>query len=136
MEKILLNLAQQHFRYVLDIITNQPQITHDTRESENRHFYSWNQRNSSKYVENNKKDIHIKGDALGDQYDLVNDFVIEKLTEQTEYWYQYFDGKSVYIGSRGNKDFYRTISGLESVHVKLPWPRIFEAELEPHLIVE
>ncbi|WHY77206.1 DUF4127 family protein [Neobacillus sp. WH10] len=71
--------------------------------------------------------------SLGDKYDIVNNFVKEKLTKETEYWYQYFDGKKVYIGSRGTKDFYKTISSLESVHVKLPWPRIFEAELEPHL---
>ncbi|MFS0864625.1 DUF4127 family protein [Fredinandcohnia sp. 179-A 10B2 NHS] len=70
---------------------------------------------------------------LGDKYDLVNDFVKENLTVETEKWYQYFDGKKVYIGSRGNKDFYKTITDLESVHVKLPWPRIFEAELEPEL---
>ncbi|MEH7355974.1 DUF4127 family protein [Neobacillus drentensis] len=71
--------------------------------------------------------------SLGDKYDIVNNFVKEKLTKETEYWYQYFDSKKVYIGSRGTKDFYKTISSLESVHVKLPWPRIFEAELEPHL---
>lgn len=74
--------------------------------------------------------------SLGDKYDLVNNFVKENLTKETEYWYQYFDGKKVYIGSRGTKEFYKTISSLESVHVKLPWPRIFEAELEPHLILE
>ncbi|MFZ7945929.1 DUF4127 family protein [Neobacillus sp. 19] len=74
--------------------------------------------------------------ALDDKYDLVNDFVKEKLTKETEFWYQYFDGKKVYIGSRGKKDFYQTISSLESVDVKLPWPRIFEAELEPHLMLE
>ncbi|WP_066307533.1 DUF4127 family protein [Bacillus sp. FJAT-29814] len=73
---------------------------------------------------------------LGAHYDQVNRFVQEKLTEQTEYWYQYFDGKQVYIGSRGNKDFYKTISSLESVHVKLPWPRIFEAELEPTITLK
>ncbi|MFF2449105.1 DUF4127 family protein [Neobacillus sp. NPDC058068] len=71
--------------------------------------------------------------SLGDKYDQVNSFVKEKLTKETEYWYQYFDGKQIYIGSRGNKDFYKTISSLERVHVKLPWPRIFEAELEPTL---
>jgi hypothetical protein len=70
---------------------------------------------------------------LGANYDLVNQFVKEKLTAETEKWYQYFDGKEVYIGSRGNKDFFKTISSLESVHVNLPWPRIFEAELEPEL---
>lgn len=70
---------------------------------------------------------------LGEKYDLVNTFVQEKLTLETEKWYQHFDRKKVYIGSRGNKDFYKTISELESVHVKLPWPRIFEAELEPEL---
>lgn len=73
---------------------------------------------------------------LGEHYGKVNSFVQEKLTEQTELWYQYFDGKQVYIGSRGNKDFYKTISSLESVHVKLPWPRIFEAELEPSLVLK
>lgn len=73
---------------------------------------------------------------LGNKYDLVNQFVKEKLTAETEKWYQYFDGKEVYIGSRGNKDFYKTISSLDSVHVKLPWPRIFEAELEPELELE
>ncbi|WP_243354879.1 DUF4127 family protein [Bacillus litorisediminis] len=70
---------------------------------------------------------------LGANYELVNSFVKEKLTAETEKWYQYFDGKEVYIGSRGNQDFYMTISKLEGVHVKLPWPRIFEAELEPEL---
>ncbi len=70
---------------------------------------------------------------LGDKYDPVNDFVVEKLTSETENWYQNFNGKKIYIGSRGNKDFYKTIESLESVHVKLTWPRIFEAELEPEL---
>jgi Protein of unknown function (DUF4127) len=68
---------------------------------------------------------------LGDNYSAVNDFVVEKLTAETEKWYQHFDGKKVYIGSRGSKNFYKTIDSLERVHVKLPWPRIFEAELEP-----
>jgi hypothetical protein len=70
---------------------------------------------------------------LGNKYETVNNFVKEKLTIETEKWYQHFDQKKVYIGSRGNKDFYKTISSLDSVHVKLPWPRIFEAELEPGL---
>lgn len=73
---------------------------------------------------------------LGNKYDLVNSFVKEKLTAETEKWYQYFDEKEVYIGSRGNKDIYKTISTLENVHVNLPWPRIFEAELEPELELE
>lgn len=71
--------------------------------------------------------------ALGDHYDQVNAFVDEHLVAETEKWYRYFDGKKVLIGHRGNKDFYSTISGLTDVYVKLPWPRIFEAELEPHL---
>ncbi len=70
---------------------------------------------------------------LGEDYQEVNEFVKNNLTEQTENWYQHFDGKSVYIGSRGNKDFYNTITELEDVHVELPWPRTFEAELEPTL---
>jgi hypothetical protein len=70
---------------------------------------------------------------LGNKYDLVNHYVKEKLTAETQQWYQHFDDKEVYIGSRGKKDFYKTISSLESVHVNLPWPRIFEAELEPEL---
>lgn len=70
---------------------------------------------------------------LGNKYELVNNFVKERLTIETEKWYQHFDQKKVYIGSRGNKDFYKTISSLDSVHIKLPWPRIFEAELEPGL---
>jgi hypothetical protein len=70
---------------------------------------------------------------LGPNYMLVNNFVKENLTAETEKWYQYFDGKEVYIGSRGKKDFFKTISSLESVHVNLTWPRIFEAELEPEL---
>ncbi|MEK3889423.1 DUF4127 family protein [Bacillus sp. FSL K6-3431] len=73
---------------------------------------------------------------LGDKYEPVNDFVVDKLTSETENWYQYFNGKKVYIGSRGNKAFYKTIASLESVHVKLPWPRIFEAELEPELTLK
>src|SRR5690606_4655918 len=70
---------------------------------------------------------------LGNHYEQVNNFVNEKLTSETEKWYEHFDGKKVYIGSRGNKAFYKTITSLEYVHVKLPWPRIFEAELEPEL---
>lgn len=73
---------------------------------------------------------------LGSNYEAVNNFVVEKLTAETEKWYQQFDGKKVYIGSRGNKAFYKTITSLESVHVKLPWPRIFEAELEPQIELE
>ncbi|MCP8615911.1 DUF4127 family protein [Salirhabdus salicampi] len=70
---------------------------------------------------------------LGTYYDVVNDFVIENLTAETEKWYNHFDGKQVYIGTRGEKDFYRTIDRLVDVHVQLPWPRTFEAELEPTL---
>lgn len=70
---------------------------------------------------------------LGNHYEQVNNFVTEKLILETEKWYLHFDNKKVYIGSRGNKDFYKTISSLENVQVKLPWPRIFEAELEPEL---
>ncbi|PLR78688.1 hypothetical protein CU633_03805 [Bacillus sp. V3-13] len=70
---------------------------------------------------------------LGNKYEPVNNFVIEQLTAETEKWYQHFDGKRVYIGSRGNKDFYKKITSLADVHVKLPWPRIFEAELEPEI---
>ncbi|MDQ0340553.1 hypothetical protein J2S00_003377 [Caldalkalibacillus uzonensis] len=73
---------------------------------------------------------------LGDHYDEVNGFVQEQLKSETENYFEHFAGKEVYIGSRGNKDFYATISKLEDVHVKLPWPRIFEAELEPILILE
>ncbi|GGA91986.1 DUF4127 family protein [Ornithinibacillus halotolerans] len=70
---------------------------------------------------------------LVEHYDVVNQFVTEQLTAETLNWYSHFDGKRVYIGSRGNKDFYSTIEGLESIHVELPWPRTFEAELEPIL---
>jgi hypothetical protein len=73
---------------------------------------------------------------LGDKYELVNRFVERKLTAETEKWYQYFEGKEVYIGSRGKRDFHKTISSLEAVHVKLPWPRIFEAELEPEITLQ
>ncbi|UFT98835.1 DUF4127 family protein [Radiobacillus kanasensis] len=70
---------------------------------------------------------------LGENYEAVNQFVKEKLISETEKWYEYFDGKQVYIGSRGNKDFYSTIKDLEKVHVELPWPRTFETELETEL---
>jgi hypothetical protein len=71
---------------------------------------------------------------LGESYDEVNGFVQEHLTRETETWYHnYFAGKKVYVGSRGNKDFYATIGHLVNVHVQLPWPRTFEAELEPEL---
>lgn len=70
---------------------------------------------------------------LGEDYDTVNRFVRERLTDVTEAWFEKFEGKKVYIGSRGNKDFYTTIKNLESVHVELPWPRTFETELEPEL---
>lgn len=80
----------------------------------------------------------IGGDQwnLVQHYDVVNQFVQEQLTEETLNWYSHFDGKKVYIGSRGNKDFYSTIDALESVHIELPWPRTFEAELEPKLILK
>ncbi|WHY61480.1 DUF4127 family protein [Cytobacillus firmus] len=71
--------------------------------------------------------------GLGEDYDLVNQFVHDQLTLETQKWFEHFEGKHVYIGKRGNKKFYRTINSLESVHVKLPWPRIFEAELEPEV---
>ncbi|QKY70217.1 DUF4127 family protein [Lentibacillus sp. CBA3610] len=71
---------------------------------------------------------------LGDDYDKVNHFVRDNLKDETEMWYeQHFKGKDVYIGSRGNKDFYTMIENLENVHVELPWPRTFETELEPEL---
>ncbi|WP_330949507.1 DUF4127 family protein [Virgibacillus sp. MG-45] len=73
---------------------------------------------------------------LGSDYDVVNQFVRSNLTTETVKWYRNFDGKSVYIGSRGRKKFYSTINGLSDVHVKLPWPRTFEAELEPALKLE
>jgi hypothetical protein len=71
--------------------------------------------------------------GLGENYDLVNQFVNDQLTLETKKWYKHFEGKDVYIGKRGNKKFYKTIDALENVHVELPWPRIFEAELEPDL---
>ena len=70
---------------------------------------------------------------LGEHYDAVNDFVQEKMEQETVKWFSHFKNKSIFLGSRGNKRFYGTIDNLDSVHVKLPWPRIFEAELEPRL---
>lgn len=70
---------------------------------------------------------------LDKNYEEVNQFVKDQLKEETSKWYNHFDKKKVYIGTRGNKDFYQTINNLEDVHVKLPWPRTFEAELEPRL---
>lgn len=70
---------------------------------------------------------------LGEHYDAVNSFVQEKMEQETVRWFSYFKDKPVFLGSRGNKQFYGTIGNLDDVHVKLPWPRIFEAELEPRL---
>ena len=73
---------------------------------------------------------------LGEHYDAVNGFVQEKMEQETIRWFSYFKDKPIYLGSRGNKEFYGTIDNLDGVHVKLPWPRIFEAEVEPKLEIK
>lgn len=79
------------------------------------------------------RDINANAWDLGNDYDQINQFIDEKLSEETMKWYEYFDNQKIYIGSIDNKRYYSIIDELVDTHVKLPWPRTFEAELEPRL---
>jgi hypothetical protein len=49
------------------------------------------------------------------------------------YFEDHFAGHRVVLGRRGAKTFTATLSRLDSVHIELPWDRLFEVTLEPHL---
>ncbi len=85
--------------------------------------------NSIAYI----KSLGADANNLGSYYDIVNSYVQKELTKEAQEWYQAFDNKTVEIGKRGQHTFTKRITGLQSVHVQLPWPRVFESELEPEL---
>jgi hypothetical protein len=82
------------------------------------------------------KSLGADANNLGSNYETVNSYVEKELTIETQEWYKAFDNKTVVIGKRGQHTFTKHIKGLQSVHVQLPWPRVFESELEPVLTLE
>jgi len=67
-----------------------------------------------------------------EQTQTMQDYVRAELMPRTESFYaEHFAGRPVTIGRRGAHTFTGVVDGLESVHVALPWPRLFETELEP-----
>lgn len=81
-------------------------------------------------------DINADAWNLGDDYNQVNEYIDVELTKETEKWFEYFKDEKIYIGSIESRKYYSVISNLNSTHVKLPWPRTFEAELEPDLTLK
>lgn len=82
------------------------------------------------------KELGAQGTNLAEDYEQVNKLVQDKTIAETHTWYEKFNNKRVHIGSKNNRNLYSVIKNLEAVHVQLPWPRTFEAELEPKLDLE
>ncbi|GAB2965586.1 DUF4127 family protein [Micromonospora polyrhachis] len=51
----------------------------------------------------------------------------------SRYFADHFAGHRIVLGRRGAKTFTAKLARLDSVHVELPWDRLFEVTLEPHL---
>ncbi len=64
----------------------------------------------------------------------MQDRVRDALVPLTEAFYtEHFAGRTVTVGRRGEHTFTGVIDGLDAVDVALPWPRLFETELEPEV---
>jgi Protein of unknown function (DUF4127) len=62
----------------------------------------------------------------------LENFVRDRLDPATrDFFQEHFAGKSVVLGSRGAARLSAPVVALDSVEVRLPWPRLFETELEP-----
>jgi hypothetical protein len=72
---------------------------------------------------------------LTDQQKLYFDgWISDRLGPVTsQYFADHFAGHKIVLGRRGAKTFTATLDRLDSVHVELPWDRLFEVTLEPHL---
>lgn len=70
------------------------------------------------------------------QVPVLQNFVRDHLVAATRDFYQrYFAGHQITLGQRGNHAVLGQVRALTGVHVQLPWPRLFETELEPHMTV-
>ncbi|MBD8063340.1 DUF4127 family protein [Oceanitalea stevensii] len=68
-----------------------------------------------------------------EQTEVMEAFVVERLVPLTEDFHaEHFAGQEVEL-ARGTAP--ATVGELSSTHVALPWPRLFETELEPHVQV-
>ncbi len=64
---------------------------------------------------------------------VMEQFVVDRLTALTEDFYaEHFAGREVLVLPGETA----TVGALTSVHIALPWPRLFETELEPQLTLE
>lgn len=75
--------------------------------------------------------------GLGDDFEEVNDFVVEELAPEVEDWYEnYFADQTIDIGKRGNHTFTGKLTSLDDVEIVLPWERLFEVFIQPEITVE
>ncbi|MGW0431238.1 DUF4127 family protein [Micromonospora sp. NPDC003197] len=51
----------------------------------------------------------------------------------SRYFTDHFAGHQIVLGRRGAKTITATLDRLDSVHIELPWDRLFEVTLEPHV---
>lgn len=75
--------------------------------------------------------------GLGDDFDEVNDLVVEELSPKVDDWYEnYFADESIAIGKRGKHTFTGKIASLDGVEIVLPWERLFEVFVGPDVTIE
>ncbi|MEV6964399.1 DUF4127 family protein [Hamadaea sp. NPDC051192] len=66
-----------------------------------------------------------------DQYAPMNQWVVDHLTPVTQdYFDRYFGGRRVLVGYLLGHPVTARVASLDSVTVHLPWPRLFETELQ------
>jgi len=69
-----------------------------------------------------------------DQAVTMEGFVAERLAPLTaDFHADHFAGHEVVVARRGAQTHTATIGELTSTHIALPWPRLFETELEPEV---
>lgn len=69
-----------------------------------------------------------------EQTAIMQDYVADRLTPIAEEFHaEYFAGHEVDLAQRGARMHTATIGPEVSVHVALPWPRLFETGLEPEV---
>jgi len=69
-----------------------------------------------------------------EQKSYFDEWVRARLEPATErYFAEHFAGHSVTLGRRGARTFTATLGRLDSVHIELPWDRLFEVTLEPRV---
>lgn len=71
-----------------------------------------------------------------EQTAVMQTFVVERLVPLTEEFHaEHFAGREVVV-LPGEDGRVATIGELASVHVQLPWPRLFETEVEPVVVLD